>query len=263
MMSWHRIWAYIVRHLYEILATFDRKFDIIFWPTVDLLIFGFLSVYIKQINGQASIAGAIIGALILWDLVFNIQRDITVTLLEDAWSRNLYNLYSTPLKMSEMLIGTLLLSTLKAVITISLVTFLASSIFGFNFLSIGPIFAFYLFNIFIFGWAFGCLTASLIFRFGLKLQIFTWSLVALIYPISGVFYPLSVLPSRAAFVAKLLPISYIFENLRSLLIFHVLPSDNNLMLIFFLNIFYFVVGIWLFSRGFKNAKERGWFVHPT
>src|SRR3989344_2919963 len=136
MISRHRIKAYMLRHVYEMWATFDRKFDIIFWPTIDLLIFGLLSIHVQKLSTQANLSGAIIGGLILWTLVYSVQRDISVSLLEDAWSRNLYNLFSTPLKAGEMLIGVMLLSIGKAIITVSFVTLLAWGLFGFKLFSV-------------------------------------------------------------------------------------------------------------------------------
>lgn len=263
MIAGHRIKAYILRHIFEIWATFDRKFDIIFWPTIDLLIFGLLSVHIQKLNVQAGVAGAIIGGLVLWTLVYSVQRDISVSVLEDAWSRNLYNLFSTPLNAAEVLIGLMLLSIGKALITVTFVTLLASNLFGFNLFSIGPVIFFYIFNVFVFGWAFGCMTASLIFRFGSRVQIFAWSLIAILYPISGVFYPLSTLPVPLVNVAKFLPLSYIFEGLRGSITGWQTPNSGDLLIIVSLNLVYLALGMWAFVSGFKNAKSRGWFIHPS
>lgn len=263
MVAPHRVRAYILRHLYEIWATFDRKLDIIFWPTIDLLIFGFLTVYIQRFEVEAKFAGAIIGGLILWTLIYSIQRDISVSLLEDTWSRNLYNLFSTPLKVSEVILGVLGLSFFKAVLTIIFVTLLAVGIFNFNIFSVGPVVVFFILNVFVFGWSFGFMTASLIFKFGLKVQIFAWSLIAVIYPISGVFYPLNVLPDSLAKVSRVLPISYVFEGLRGLIISGKSPDAGDLVIIAVLNLAYLLIGIWLFVLGFRAAKRRGWFIHPT
>ncbi len=263
MIAPRRIKAYMLRHVFEIWATVDRKFDIIFWPTIDLLIFGFLSVHIQKISVQAGAAGAIIGGLILWTLVFSIQRDISVSVLEDAWTRNLYNLFSTPLHAAEVLIGLVLLAICKAIITITFVTLLAWGLFDFNLFSIGPSIFFYIFNIFVFGWAFGCMTVSLIFRFGLRLQIFAWSMIAVLYPISGVFYPLSTLPAVLADIARLLPLSYIFEGLRGAIANQQSLNAGDMSMIVVLNAIYLSLGIWAFITGFRSAKNRGWFIHPS
>lgn len=262
-MKIYRIKAYILRHLYEIWTSLDLKIDIVFWPTIDLLTFGLLTIYIEKLNTTAGLAGAVLGGLILWTLVYNIQKDITFSLLVDVWSRNLFNILSTPLRVLEMVSGILLLSIFKATITISIIVGLAKSLFDFNLFQLGPIVVFYIFNIFIFAWSFGFLTSSLILRFGTKVQAFSWSLLAVIYPISGVFYPLETLPPFLAKAAHLFPVSYIFEGLRSIILSGTMLEDGSLVAIPVLNACYLMLGIWLYISGFKSAKARGWFIHPT
>jgi ABC-2 type transport system permease protein len=177
----------------------------LFWPTIDLLTFGLLTVYIDKLNISAGLGVAILGGLILWTLVYNIQRDISISLLEEAWSRNLYNLFSSPLRISEVILGTLILSLSKALITISFLVVLSLGLFHFNLFQFGPVIFFYVLNIFVFGWAFGYFTSYLIFRFGTKIQTVAWSLIALIYPMSGVFYPLSTLPTVLAKFSRIFP----------------------------------------------------------
>ncbi len=262
-LKWHRIHGFLLRHWYEVAATIDRKVDIIFWPTIDLLAFGLLTIYINKLNFQVGIAGAILGGLILWTLVYNIQRDITISLLEDAWSRNLYNLFSSPISIAEVIIGTLVLSLIKALITILFLLFVTASLFGFNLIIYGWPIVFFIINIFIFGWAFGYITSSLILSFGIKVQILAWSLIAILYPISGVFYPLDTLPPLLAGIARIFPISHIFEGLRNLILNNITPGSEIIMIIVSLNIAYLFLGILLFVTGFRNAKSRGWFIHPS
>ena len=259
----HRIGAFLLRHWYEVVATIYRKIDIIFWPTIDLLGYGLLTIYIKKLNSYAGLAATIIGGLILWSLIYSIQRDITVSLLEDAWSRNLYNLFSSPLTKEEVVVGSLILSTIKAALTMILLLFLAGSLFGFNLLVYGPAMAFLVFNVFIFGWAFGFITSSFILRFGTKVQIMAWSLIAILYPLSGIYYPLSILPPFWAGIGKLFPVSYIFESLRNLILHGTIPDTSAMLAILSLNLLYLCFGIFLFMKGFKHAKSRGWFIHPS
>lgn len=263
MIKAHRIQGFLLRHWYEVAATIDRKVDMFFWPTVDLLGFGLLTVYINRFSPSLNFASAIIGGLILWSLVYSIQRDITVSLLEDAWSRNLYNLFSSPLSKEETVVGALILSTLKALITMTLLSIFAWGLFDFNILSYGLPILLLLFNIFLFGWAFGFITSSLILRFGTKVQIFAWSLIAILYPISGVYYPLNVLPEILQKVAAIFPISYIFEAMRGIIISGTSPKLSLLLMVLALNLVYLAIGIFLFFSGFKHAKSRGWFIHPS
>src|SRR6185295_12268640 len=108
-MKLHRILAFLYRHWLEIKASYDRKADIFFFPIIDILVFGFLSTYVSQGQGKQGFAAALLAGIVFWTLLYNIQRDITFSLLDDVWSRNLFNLYSSPLRLSEILTGTLLL----------------------------------------------------------------------------------------------------------------------------------------------------------
>src|SRR3989344_2808728 len=215
MIKTQRIYGFLLRHWYEILASMDRKVDIFFWPTIDLLTFGLLTVYIDKLQVETGVATAILGGLILWTLVYNIQRDITVSLL----------------------------------------LFLAWNLFSLDLFSYGYIIAFFVFNIFVFGWAFGYITSSLIFRFGTRIQTIAWSLIALLYPISGVFYPLDTLPHFLVQIAKLFPVSYIFESMRSIVLEGGTPEFSILVTIVFLNLLYFLIGIFLYIVGFNHAKS--------
>ncbi|TSA45397.1 hypothetical protein D4R52_02595 [bacterium] len=262
-MKWTRIWAFLLRHLYEIGSSLDRQANIVFYPVIDILTFGLLTVYINKLGFQTGIAGGILGGIILWTLVYNIQRDIAFSILDDAWSRSLYNLFASPLRTSEFVAGTLLLSVVKAFITISVILLMAFSLFNFDLLQYGLIMFYYIFNIFIFGWAFGFLTSALIFRFGTKVQSFAWSLILIIYPISGVFYPLSVLPPFLAKIALGVPLSYIFEGFRNLITTGKAPNESDLLAIAGLNVVYMLFGVTAFFFGIRSAKKRGWFVHPT
>jgi ABC-2 type transport system permease protein len=259
----HRIKAFLLRHWYEVVATIDRKIDMVFWPTIDLLGYGLLTIYINKLNSYEGLAAAILGGLILWSLVYSIQRDITVSLLDDAWSRNLYNLFSSPLTPVEVVIGALILSLLKAIVTISLLLALTAGLFHFNLLALGPSVILLILNIFLFGWAFGFITSSFILRFGTKVQILAWSLIAILYPISGVLYPLNTLPSILASIGRLFPVSHIFEALRGIILEGINPNTETIVLIFCMNFVYLAIGISLYLVGFKHAKARGWFIHPS
>src|SRR3990167_5275014 len=109
-MKWHRINGFLYRHWLEIRASMDRKADVFFFPIIDILVFGFLSSYVAQEQGRPGFAAAILAGIVFWTLLYNLQRDMTFSLLDDVWSRNIFNLYSSPLRLSEIITGTLLLS---------------------------------------------------------------------------------------------------------------------------------------------------------
>ena len=46
-------------------------------------------------------AGTLIGAVILWDILFRGQLGFSISFLEEMWARNLGNLMMSPLKPSS------------------------------------------------------------------------------------------------------------------------------------------------------------------
>jgi ABC-2 type transport system permease protein len=251
------------RHWLELKASIDRKADVFFFPIIDILVFGFLATYINRADGSSSLAATILGGIIFWTLLYNIQRDVPFSLLDDAWSRNIFNFYASPIKLSEIIIGTLCLSMLKALISTIVVVLFASGMFNFNLFGIGPVLAFYVLNIFIFGWAFGFFTSGIVLRFGTKAQAVAWSLVLVIYPFTGALYPISVLPKWMAYVAQLFPVSYIFEGVRNFFLYGTNLTQNSAIVILTLNIIYLAAGLIYYVRGHQKAKSRGWYVNPT
>lgn len=262
-IKFHRISAFVYRHWLEVKHSIDRKAEIFFFPIIDILVFGFLTTYINRSSNQIGLAEALLGGIIFWRILYNMQRDIAFSVLDDVWTRNIFNFYSSPLRLVEVIFGTLLLSMIKGFLSTLVIVGLAASIFHFNVLQIGPQLVFYIFSLFIFAWAFGFLTAGIIFRYGTRVQAVAWSLVLLLYPFSGALYPTSVLPPVMATISKFLPISYIFENIRNFFLYQSSLGWHDVWIITGLNTLYITLAIIYFVRGHKNAKDRGWFVHPV
>ena len=263
MIKTHKIRAYLFRHWLELRRSIDRKADVFFFPIIDILVFGFLATYLNRSSTTPGLAAAILGGIIFWTLLYNIQRDIPFSLLDDAWSRNLFNFYASPIQIREIVFATLILSIIKALISTVIIVGLAASFFHFNLLNLGALLAFYVLNIFIFGWAFGFFTSGLILHFGTKVQAVSWSLILLVYPLSGALYPIDILPPIMVFIARVFPISYIFEGLRAFFLHGAAVSGPVALWVCILNICYLLAGVLFYLRGHKSAKRRGWYVNPT
>ncbi|MDE2041316.1 MAG: ABC transporter permease, partial [Patescibacteria group bacterium] len=69
-MKWHRIKALIIRQLYLDPRSFPRLMDVFFWPILELMVWGFLSVYLEKLNlNSVNILSILLGALIFWELL--------------------------------------------------------------------------------------------------------------------------------------------------------------------------------------------------
>ena len=73
---------------------------------LQIITWGFLQGYISQNAGFfAQAGGALIGAVILWDILFRGQLGFSISFLEEMWARNLGNLMMSPLKPIEFLVS--------------------------------------------------------------------------------------------------------------------------------------------------------------
>ncbi len=217
-MKLHRVTALIFRHLYLYRRSLPRIMEIFYWPFLDLVIWGFITVYLARYQPQGhGFVTFFLGALILWDILFRAQQGITITFLEELWARNLMNLFASPLKPSEFLVATMAMSVMK-VVAVSIIMAVSALVFySYNVLMIGVWLAPFVLSLVLTGWIIGVLTTSLIMRFGQEAEVLAWSMVFLFQPISCVFYPLEVLPAWLQAIAWVNPAAHIFEGMRAVL----------------------------------------------
>ena len=256
-MKLHRIVALIVRHLYLYKRSMPRIMEIFYWPFLDLVIWGFITIYLMRFRGELpGVVTFFLGALILWDVLFRAQQGITISFLEEIWARNLLNLFASPLKPSEFLVATMALSVFK-VTAVSIVLVLAAiAFYSYNVLIIGLWLLPFVLNLIVAGWTIGVLTTSLIMRYGQEAEVLAWGMVFLFQPISCVFYPIEVLPDWLQAIAWMNPPAHIFEGMRMVLTESGQPL-THLAWAFGLNLVYLSLMIGWFHYTFSICKDRG------
>lgn len=256
-MKLHRIIAIVFRHLYLYRRSLPRIMEIFYWPFLDLVIWGFITLYLARY--QTQIPGFVtffLGALILWDVLFRSQQGITISFLEELWSRNLMNLFASPLKPSEFLAATMIMSIFK-VACVSLVMGLCAWLFyDYSILIIGLWLLPFVLNLVVTGWVIGVFTTSLIMRFGQEAEVLAWSMVFLFQPISCVFYPMDVLPVWLKPVAWANPAAHVFEGMRGVLSQSGQPV-GHLGWAIGLNLLFLMAMIAWFHRTFAYCRNQG------
>lgn len=256
-MKWHRIQALLIRNLYLYQRSLPRIMDIFYWPVMELLLWGFLSLYLDKLNlGTFNVVTILLGALIFWDLLSQAQRTVSVAFLEDIWERNLLNIFVTPLKVSEFLISTMFLGLVRIIMVGVVMGLLAFLFYKFNILQFGFYLIPFLVNLLLFGWALGLFTVGIILRYGTSAQVLAFGFIFLIQPFSAVFYPVSALPGAMQVLAYILPSTYVFEGMRAIIMTGAFPT-TQLGLAFVTNVVYIILSVAVFYIMFGKAKERG------
>ncbi len=259
-MNLGRIGALLSRHLYLYKRSFARMLEIFYWPFLDLIVWGFITIYLDKVGLQ--LHGAVtffLGALILWDILFRAQQGIAVSFLEEMWARNLMNLFASPLTVGEYLASTMTMSVLKVSAVGTLMMVFAWAFYAYDILKMGVSLFPFVINLVISGWIIGVLTTSIIMRFGQQAEVLAWGMVFLFQPISCVFYPLEVLPPILQNIAWSIPPSHIFEGMREVLNTGAMPL-THLVWATGLNALYLIIMVTWFYHTFNVCKERGMLV---
>lgn len=256
-MKIHRIFAVVLRYMYYMIHSIDRLSDMFYWPTVDLLLWGITSLYIKNhAQNVPNIVLMIVSGILLWIIIWRGQYEITVNFLEELWNRNLVNLFVSPLKLSEWIVAVGIIGILKMLISLTFASAMAFLLYRANFLYYGWYLIPFGVSLMLTGWAVGFFITGIILRYGSKVQTLAWTAIMLISPFSAVYYPLSVLPDWAQKIAKFIPTSYVFENSR-LFLFKGSVNWTDLWISYGLNMVYISLALIFFYRSFAKAKERG------
>ena len=256
-MKAHRILAIMLRHLYLYRRSLSRLMEIFYWPMLDLFLWGFITLFLERFDAEMPhFLAFFLGALILWDILYRSQQGISISFLEEVWSRNLLNLFVSPLRPGEFLIATMAVSIFKLFTASLLLMVMAWLLYSFNILVLGLALLPFVLNLMIFGWAIGVVTAAVILRFGQKAEMMAWGLAFLFQPVSAVFYPVSVLPEWLQTIAWWIPATPVFEGMRGVILTGEFPLAE-LIRAASLNALYLFAATCFFYYTFRVAKEKG------
>tara|TARA_B100002052_G_C15837395_1_gene578441 strand:+ start:437 stop:1228 length:792 start_codon:yes stop_codon:yes gene_type:complete len=256
-MKFHRMIALSLRHLYLIKGSLPRILDLIYWPTIQIILWGFISKFFTMHSDYYNhTVGIILSAAILYDFLFRSSISFNMLFLEEIWSRNFTNLFVSPLKVSEIITALTFTALLRTLIGIVPAIILASPLFGVSLFDLGSALFFLLLSLYFFGITLGLFVTSGLLRYGPAFENIAWSSLFLLAPLGCIYYPLSILPDWLQVLAKMLPLVYIFEEVRSILVNNVVDY-SNIITALQLNMVYFVAGIVLFYFAFYGARKKG------
>jgi ABC-2 type transport system permease protein len=255
--SLQRIGAMMLRYWYLLRSSWPRLLDLVYWPAVQMVTWGFLQYYIASNAGFfARAGGTFIGAVLLWDILFRGQLGFSLSFLEEMWSRNIGNLMMSPLRPIEFVAALMAMSLVRLSIGAVPVTLLAIGFFGFNLFGLGLALVAFFFNLMLTSWAIGIFVSGLILRNGMGAESFAWSIMFLFMPLTCVYYPVTTLPIWLQPIAWALPPTYVFEGMRALLIQKVFRGDLMLDALA-LNVVLFAAGLFGFFKLLQSARRHG------
>ena len=256
-MRFNQIYALSLRHIYLISSSLPRIIDLIYWPAVQIFLWGFISKFFTlNSDYYSNTAGVILTAAILYDFLFRASISYNMMFLEEIWSRNFTNLFIAPIKISEIITSLTLTAILRTLIGLVPAAILAIPFFGVSIFELGVPLFFLLLSLYIFGVTLGLLVTSGLLRFGPSFENIAWASLFFLAPLGCIYYPIEILPESLQIIAKALPLVHIFEEMRNILLNN---SVNSLEIVksILISMVYFVIGVTVFYMAYYGAKEKG------
>jgi ABC-2 type transport system permease protein len=252
-----RVWAMLLRYLYILRSSWPRTLELLYWPTLQMLIWGFMSQFLRQNSSYVAQAFAVLlAAVMLWDLLFRSQLGLSISFLEEMWARNLGQLFVTPLRPYEWLLSLLAMSVIRVTIGIVPAALLAIPLYDYSLFDLGlPLVAF-LIVLMAMGWGLGLAICGGILRHGMGAESLAWTVIFALAPLSCVYYPVTTLPYWLQPVAWALPSTYVFEGLRAVLFGDTFRTGYFLSAVA-LDLVYLALGAAIFFIAFRDARRRG------
>ncbi|MBV9349425.1 MAG: ABC transporter permease [Patescibacteria group bacterium] len=216
-MKIRRIYGLALRQFYLLRATPTRFVQIFAWGALDLILWGFITKYLAATGGGSVVVSTFLGAILLWDFLGRVMQSIDTAFFEDVWSRNFLNMFGSPISPKEYIAGLVAVGILTSTLSFVVMIALATLLFGFSIFSYGIALLPFVLILYLSGVALGILGIAIVLRLGPSAEWFIWPIPAVLAPFVGIFYPLSVLPYWMQAIGQLLPPSYVFEGMRSVI----------------------------------------------
>ena len=256
-MNWGKVFALSLRHTYLIKGSFPRILDLIYWPTIQIFLWGFISKFFTLSSSYfENTVGIILSAAILYDFLFRSSISYNMMFLEEIWSRNFTNLFIAPIKLSEIITALTFTAIFRTLIGLIPAALIAIPLFGVSIFKIGAPLIFLLITLYIFGVTLGLLVTAGLVRFGPSFENIAWASLFFLAPLGCIYYPIEILPEWLQVIAKLLPLVHIFEEMRNILI-HDIINYSQILKAIFISFLYFLIGILIFYLSYNGAKNRG------
>lgn len=261
VFSLRRVGAMVLRNVYLLRASWPRVLELVYWPAMQMILWGLITQFLATNSSWvAQASGVLIAAVLLWDVMFRGNLGVSLSFFEEMYSRNLGHLFASPLRPYELVSALLLISLLRTAIGVGGAALLAIPLYGFSIFDLGlPLLGFFT-NLLVMGWAIGLMVAALVLRYGLGAESLAWVAIFAVAPVSGIYYPVSVLPDWLQPVAAALPSSYVFEGMRAVMFEHQFRLEL-LLKAMALNAVYLSAAVAVFLWVFRVARRKDLLLH--
>ena len=205
--------AFAVRNLQMASRNVFLLFELLFWPIVGVVTIGLMSRFLTL--SPEEMAFVLIGQM-AFSIVSTCELDVAYSVLYDFWSKSMKHHFLAPIGIRHLTVGSWVVGILRGTLVFSLTSALAWYAFRFNPFSAGvAAVAVLLLGCFLTAWVVGVFVCVLIMLFGGRAETSAWASINLVLALSGIYYPVSVLPDWAAAIAAAIPLTYFLDAYRT------------------------------------------------
>jgi ABC-2 type transport system permease protein len=230
-------------------------FEILFWPFISLVSVGLLT---RFLGVESKMVEFVLIGVIAFSVIQIGQLDIAYVILYSIWNKSLKHEMVAPINPFHLIAGSWGMGVIHSFFIFLLMCIFSTLAFHLNFLDSGITRLFLFFIGLIFFAAFvGITVCALAFRFGGRAHVGATSIVSLLILLSGIYYPVEILPTPLRLASSFIPLTYFLEYFRS---FYGFPakSTNPLLLGFLLTALYNIISAYLLCLSIWNARKKGY-----
>ncbi len=259
MKSLKRIFAIFWRQVLLLKGNPFRPLNLFYFSALELFLWGVLTLYLDRVSGSGfHFVSLVLGAVIMSSFMSRVVFGVSASFLEDVWTRNFINLFSSPLSLHEYILGFVAVSIVESSLSVGFMALLAWMLIAYNIFSFGLMLIPFAAILFIFGLAVGIVATAVVLRFGPSAEMVVWSIPPLLAPFSAVFYPLSALPPFFQKISFFIPATHVFEGMRSVVLTGSFET-KELIIGFVLALCYCAIAYFLLHRSYQSVLRRGLF----
>jgi ABC-2 type transport system permease protein len=252
-----RIYGLAARHLYLYVGSWPRLVEMMYWPILNITLYGFVSLSIVHRFGHTDVTtDAFLCGLMLSEILVRTQLGMLVMYMEEVWSRNLGHLFASPLRLRDYVVGLIGLCTARCLLSVIPAFAIVYFLFDFSILRLSWDLPLYVLLLCFNGWWYGLLIVSLLLRFGLAAEWLGWMSTWLLMPFMAPYYPVAILPHAFQAVSWILPGTYVFESMKIQLATGAGRPDY-LVIALILNLLYFAGAVFILTRAYHGARKNG------
>jgi ABC-2 type transport system permease protein len=235
---------------------------VLLYPLVGILSLGIFSMFFIKSGAPMSALFYVIIGVIAWNFYSISQRAITVGLTFDIWDECAKHLHLGTATDEDFIFGNAFWGMITSLTGFIIVSMIAYYVFGFNIFAAKLYLIFGLASVFLYAVGDGLIINSLVLRKGYEYTSLIWISTGIIMVLSGVYYPVEMLPAPVQAISFFLPPTHAITAIRGALGVQAVNPFVEICWALSISVIYLFLAVWVYKRSVKKSREKGsiiWF----